>query len=98
MTSYSFRSSCGRFQGIQERVADGFSELQCNALLAMITTKITKQDTTMRMAISCRKKLDTALQYLTGGELVIACTLWCCFSEWPITSFPCIFLEVIFIT
>ena len=47
MTSYSFQTSCGRFPGTQERVANGFSEVQYNALLAMITTKITKQDTTM---------------------------------------------------
>ena len=68
MSSYSFRTSCGRFQEIQERVANGFSEVQYNALLAMITTKITKQDITMRMAVSCRTKLDIALQYLTSGD------------------------------
>ena len=74
MTSYSFRSSCGRFQEIQKRVAYGFIEVQYNALLAMIATKIAKQDTTMRIAISCRTKLDVytvALQYilyLTSGD------------------------------
>ena len=58
MTSYSLRTSRVRLQRMQERVANGFSEVQYNALLAMITTKITKRGTTMRVALSCRTKLD----------------------------------------